>query len=211
MAKAQLLFWKGDQSFREYIVKARKEDRERTNRFMTCYWIEELPLFHPLLELNTALTKIDLLIKEPNFKEALINIDILLGNKLLDRQLKEVVLSMKIECLLSLKKYDDAKNIIDTLIKFSKHYPMAYIDLAIYYKYIKDFNNALKSINKAIMLGEKHKQLHWQSYQLKSEILKELGDTSYTEYIKKAEITKKKNLKYLKTICKEKDYNQYLS
>jgi tetratricopeptide (TPR) repeat protein len=121
--------------------------------------------------------------------------------------IKEVIYSMKIECLICLKNYEEAEKFIQELIDLNKDYPMAYFHRAVIKFNTLYFKEALDELNKCIEVAEKVDMRHPQYYFLKAEILKKFNDNSYKEFEKTAKKLEKENIERFKSLIKESGMN----
>lgn len=201
ITKAQLLFWMGNEGYKELIEQCHKIDKKRAQNFMKYSWINQIPNTHPLIIINQTLIQAEELIKRGLFKEAQTEIEKIIPKEM-EKQIKEVLYSMKIECLTCLKEYVDAEKEAEKLIVYSPSYPMGYFHKAVISWNLQKNDEAMIWINKTIECAEEQKMQHPQYYMLKATILKKQGDKRYQEYEKFAERVQKENNKMLKKIKK---------
>ena len=125
----------------------------------------------------------------------------------LNKELREVILSLRIECLICLKDYTRAENRIEELIHQNKDYPMAYFHRAVISFKENNLKDALEHTEESIRAAEKVDMRHPQYYQMKANILKKLGDDNYKKFEKIAENLAKDNFKMLKKFSEENGIN----
>lgn len=155
--------------------------------------------------LNDLLHQIDEYIAMGKFPEAMKIADKIKDVAKIEKGIREVLYSMKIECLVCLRQYDEAEKFIQQLIKINKDYPMPYFNRAIIQFQKKNFQKALEIIDETISIAKKANMKHPQYYAVKARILKEMNDPSYKEFEKIARRYVKKNLAQLKKLYKEQD------
>lgn len=203
ISKAQILFWLGDNEYKKTILKCRKIDATRTKDFMEKHWIEEVPDCHPLSVMNSTLKKIECLMKQNDYQQAIDLVDSVV-DKDMDQGLKEVLYSLKIECLICLRDYSSANLAITNLISLNKDYPKSYFHQGVIHFNCSEFNKALEAINQCITTAEKVSLKHPQYYLIKAEILKKLDKKGWQEFEIKAKEIEAENTKMLNRLCKEK-------
>lgn len=199
--KAQLLFWLGDEKYKDIVEHCHKIDKKRAERFMKHFWIDEIPKTHPLAVINDGFAKTEEFMKKCLFEEAQNEIKKMIPIKM-EKKMREVLYSMRIECLICLKKYGEAEEETEKLIEYSPNYPMAYFHKAVIYWKLEKENEAMRWINTTIQCAEKENMRHPQFYSLKAGLLKKQGDKSYMEYEQFAEKIQKENKRMLKKLQK---------
>jgi tetratricopeptide (TPR) repeat protein len=206
ISKAQILFWLGDDEYKKLIHKCRRVDALRTDNFLNKHWIEDIPDCHPLAVISNSVSKIESLMSNGDYQQALNEI-----NKIIDKDmeqgLKEVLHSLKIDGLICLNDYQQAKEVISDLISLNKDYPKSYFHRAVIHFKCSDFNEALEAINQCIAVAEKASMKHFEYYKLKATILKQLGKDNWQDFEKMAEKVKKENNKMFEKLCKQKGIN----
>jgi len=199
ITKAQLLFWIGDEKYKEIVEQCYTIDKKRTENFMKNCWIDKIPNTHPFIILNEGLRESDNLIKKGLFEEAQNKIEKLLPLNM-EKKMKEVLYSMRIECLICQEKFADAERETEKLIEYSPNYPMAYFHKAVIYWKLKKDNEAMIWIDQTIQCAEKENMQHPQFYNLKAAFLKKQGDKEYGKYEQLAKEIQKKNMKMFKKL-----------
>jgi len=202
MLKAQILYQLRNPSYKKWIEKARKIDPKRAKNFMNNFWDEEVFDFHSMITLSNSLSEITECMDKKEFKKALDILDRLI-NLELKKGMKEVVYSMKIECLICLKDYEHAEKLIQKLIMLNKDYPMAYFHRVVIKFNTFYYDEALKELDKCIQVAEKVDMRHPQYYYLKAELLKKFNDKDYTKFEKIAKELEKENVQRFKSFSKE--------
>lgn len=172
-------------------------DEEKCDYFLKCK-----DKFTSMEVLKDLLDQIDCYMSSNKFNEAIRIIDKIKDAKI-ERQLREMLYSMKIESFVCLKQYDDAEKIIQELIAINKDYPMPYFNRALIHFNKKEFEKALEVINETIRIAERVGMKHPQYYLIKARILKELNDPVYKEFEKLSEQIAKENIKMVKKMGKE--------
>ncbi|MBI4146798.1 tetratricopeptide repeat protein [Candidatus Woesearchaeota archaeon] len=193
--KAQLHYWLGKE-YQSLIDIARRIDKKRTDNFMKKFWIEEIPPCHPLAQLNDTLEKVNEFMLKERFEEALYLLRAV-KEESLEPQIKEMVKGMKVECLLVLKRTEEAKQLIRRLLQENPENPHAHL-----YKAQVELNegnpeSALKTIDECIKYAEKRNIPHFDYYSLKAQVLKKLGK-DHTMWEEKGKAVQAQNLKLLK-------------
>ncbi|MEK6942100.1 MAG: tetratricopeptide repeat protein, partial [archaeon] len=121
------------------------------------------------------------LIADEKFKEALKECD-----SILKFEPKNVdLLLLKFEALQGLKKPNEAKSILEKCIKLEPENPLVHYHLAGHLVTQKNFEWALKEIEKAVQKDEKN----FEYLILKAQILSLMGNASFIEVLKKAKAT----------------------
>ena len=121
----------------------------------------------------------------------------------LEEGLKEVVFSLRIECLICLKEYGRAENRIKELICQNKDYPMSYFHRAVISFKENRLDDALEHTEESIRIAEKADMRHPQYYQMKANILKKLGNDSYKKSEEIAVKLAKENFKKIQEFADE--------
>lgn len=202
IGKAQMLHWLGDKSHEKYIDKCYGIDNKRTKNFMKNYWIEEIPGVHPLAILSSSLIQINDYMSKSEFKKAVEAIDKVIDMEM-EQKMKEVVYSMKIECLMCLKDYEKAEENIRKLIELNKEYPKPYFHRAVIAYNKKNYEESLKETDKCISFAEKTNMKHPQYYQLKADIMKKLDKEGYEEFEEIAKKVEKESMQMIKSMSKK--------
>lgn len=205
--KAQILYQLKRPSYKKWIEKAKQIDLKRAENFMENFWDEEILDFQSMMTLTNSIGETNEYMEKKEFNKALEILDRLIHLKL-DRTMKEVVYSMKIECLIGLKDHENAEKFIQKLIKINKDYPMAYFHRAVIKFNTLYFDEALKETNTCIKVAEKVNMRHPQYYLLKAELLKKLNDQNYKKFGKIAKELERENMKIFKQSLKESGMTQ---
>jgi tetratricopeptide (TPR) repeat protein len=198
--KAQLLCWLGDERYRRFISKARKIDKRRTKSFMKNCWMEAAPDRHPAARLGERLARANELVVEGRLEEALAE---LAAIKKLETEprIREVIEGISTECLIALKRTDEARRSVRKLLRANPENPHAHL----YKAQLELFSNApeqaLGTIDECIRCAQKDKLEHFDYYLVKADILKRLG-REYKEWEEKGDRLRQESLQKLKTEAK---------
>ncbi len=206
ISKAQILFWLGDDKYKNIISKCRRVDAQRTKNFLDKHWINEIPDCHPLAVMSDTVNKIEHLMSKRDYQQALNEINKII-DKNMEQGLKEVLYSLKIEVLICLKDYHKANLVISDLISSNKDYPKSYFHQAVIHFKCSEFDKSLEAINQCIAVAEKVSMKHPQYYSFKADIIKKNGGNGWQEFEKKAKEVEAENTKMFNQLCNEKGMN----
>jgi len=174
-----------DKSYNQYLEKAKKIDKKRTERFLKKFWIETKELMKGPFALS-ALENIDKLMSENKTEEAEKNLQFLIKNeKYLYKEAIKIIHGLQIECLLIKKDFEEASVKIEELMKIDKNDPHAYLYKAKWFYDNSKLNEALKEIDRCLEIAGK-KLPHPNFYLMKSMILKKQDNDEYVYYENKA-------------------------
>ena len=182
---ANYLFLENDKYYSEYVEKARKIDKKRTENFLKKFWFKPKELMKEPFVL-AVLDCVDRLISENNPHEAEKNLSFLLNyGHYLEKEVIKMIRGLQIECLIMLKNFGEAVIKVEELVKIDKQNPHAYFYKAQILYEFSNFENALKEIDACLKIAEKTIP-HPDFYLLKSMILKKQDNDEYTYYENKA-------------------------
>lgn len=174
-----------DKYYNEYVEKARKIDKKRTEKFLKKFWIEQKELARGQFVLS-ALECINKLMGEDKVEEAEKNISfLLLHENYLVKEAVKTIRGLQIECLLMKNLFYDAEIKINELIAIDKNNPHAFLYKASLFYNQSKLNEALVEIDKCLKIAEKTIP-HPDFYRLKAMILKEQDNDDYIYYENKA-------------------------
>jgi len=183
---ANYLYLTKDDSYVEYLEKARKLDSKRTKRFERKYWISQKEFvkgkFIPI-----ALENIMDLLESSLEENAMENIQILLKySKELPKDIFIMLLGLESEDYIVKKDYETANKKIEFMLKEDSNNPHAYFYKSQVLFNQNSFQEALKEIDVCLEKSEKMAIPHPDFLLLKSMILKKLDDDSYLYFENKA-------------------------
>src|SRR3989344_4313261 len=182
---AQYLYLNKDESYKDYLDKARKIDAKRIKNFEKKYCISQTELVKgPFLV--SALDTINELLEKNKTNEVRKNIDFLMKyEKELPKDLIDMFLGLEVESYFVDGDSGKTKDKIDALISRNKNNPHSYFYKAQLFFEKEDLDNALEEIDKCLEIAEK-KIPHPDFYFLKAMILKKQDDDAYLYYENKA-------------------------
>lgn len=174
-------------------------DDEKCEYFLRCEDEgERLMVLKELMELSEQY------LQNNQFEKSL-NILNKLASSKLESGLKEVIFSLRIECLICLKQYEQAEQRIDELILQNKDYPMAYFNRAVILFKKGDLAKALEVLDSCIQISERVDMKHHQFYMMKADILKRQNNDDYKRFEKMAKAVENENMKMLKRMAEENE------
>ena len=182
---AQYLYLDKDESYKNYLEKARNIDAKRMKNFEKKYWISQKELVKSPF-LVSALDTINELLEKNKTSDVRKNINFLMKyEEELPKDLIGMILGLEIESYFVDCDLEKAKGKIDSLISHNKNNPHAYFYKAQLLFEKEEFNSALEEIDKCLKIAEE-KIPHPDFYLLKSIILKKQDDDEYLYYENKA-------------------------
>ncbi len=199
---ANHLYFENDLYYKDYIEKAKKIDKKRTENFLKEFWLEPKEMVigpFSVVTLNCA----DKLMKENNAGEAEKNLGFLIiWERYLEKEFIKVIRGLQIECFIMQKKFDIALDKIDELVQIDKNNPHAYFYKAQIFYQSSKLNEALELVDKCLEISDKVMIPHPDFYMLKAMILRKQDDDESIYYETKAkELTKGQEI--LKEAIKE--------
>ena len=177
-----------EESFKEYLEKAEKLDKERAKRFKKKYWITQKEYIQKGM-FTGALDKIVSLLEEQKEAEARQNIGLLLKySNELPKDILTMLLGLEIESYIVTEEYETASQKIEAILKINIKNPHAYFYKSQLFFIQKNLEDALTEIDKCLENAENSDVPipHPDFYFLKSMILKKLDNDEYIYYENKA-------------------------
>jgi len=186
MSYANYLYLAKDDSYSEYLEKARKLDPKRTKRFEKKYWISQKE-FAKGKFIPVAIENIMELLEGNMEKEARENIEILLRySEELPKDILIMLLGLETEGYIVEGDYDTANKKIEFMLMKDSNNPHSYFYKSqILFKQDK-LQDALKNVDMCLEKSEKMAIPHPDFFFLKSMILKKLDNDEYLYYENKA-------------------------
>ncbi len=182
---AQYLYLDMDDSYKDYLERAREIDAKRMKNFEKKHWINRKELIKGPFLVST-LDTINELLEKNKTNEVRKNISFLIKYKKdLPKDAVDMILGLEVESYFVDKDLKNAESKIDALINRNKNNPHAYFYKAQLLFEKSDLGNALDSIDQCLEIAE-NKIPHPDFYFLKSQILKKLDSDEYIYYENKA-------------------------
>jgi len=190
-----LYLW-NDKHYIDFVEKARKLNKKRTDKFLKKFWIEPKEMLQGEF-LIIVLDCINDLMEDFKFTESEDNINfLLLHEEFLDKEFIKIIRGLHIECLFAQEKYNDASLKIEELLKFDNNNPHVYFYKAQLMYSNSKFDEALRLINACLDISEKTIP-HPDFYMMKATILKKQDNDEYIYYEKKSNKLKKAGSMFL--------------
>ncbi|MFH1365475.1 MAG: hypothetical protein ABIH28_02750 [archaeon] len=177
-----------EESFKEYLEKAEKLDKERAKRFKKKYWITQKEYIQKGM-FTGALDNIVNLLEEQKEAEARQDIGLLLKySNELPKDILTMLLGLEIEGYMVAEEYETASQKIEALLKINTKNSHAYFYMSQLLFIQKKLEDALTEIDKCLENAENSDVPipHPDFYFLKSMILKKLDNDEYIYYENKA-------------------------
>ena len=203
LSYAQYLYLAKDESYKEYLGKAKKIDYKRVKNFEKKYWINQKEFvkgsFIPLASEN-----IIELLEENMEKEAKENIEIILKySKELPKDILIMLLGLETEGYITKGDYDTANKKVEVMLMKDSNNPHSYFYKSQILLNQGKLQDALDNINLCLEKSEKIILPHPDFFLLKSMILKKLDDNEYLYYENKAKQLTKGLKEFQKNLKKE--------